>query len=286
MSRVTESILSGQAYADNTRGPMLDLSYGGQNGWMPNLKEWVSNQAYVQGNVIPFLIEPPKFFQYMPNPDKMVQILKALIETHTVSIEGLNAALTAEFAEHAVGGSGEMQKEVTDVKRTRTEVVHTFQEKYGRPIQRFLEYYMHYAMMDPDTKHPNIFTLENAPDDWLADQYTFTVMYVEPDVTLKKPVKAWLVTNMMPDTTGDITGKRNLTEAKSVLDLSVNFGGIALSNWGVLQTAQSILDKVNFVNSNPYSRPAFVSEIQSDVEAATTGFTDDVNAASQEAVQP
>jgi hypothetical protein len=38
MARLTEALLAQKAFGANANQPMLDLSYGGQHGWAPNLK--------------------------------------------------------------------------------------------------------------------------------------------------------------------------------------------------------------------------------------------------------
>ena len=44
----------------------------------------------------------------------MVETLKALVELHPKSIEGLNSTLRVEWAETPFGGAGEMQQDVTE----------------------------------------------------------------------------------------------------------------------------------------------------------------------------
>jgi hypothetical protein len=277
MARVTDALIGSKAFAKNSTQPMLDLTYGGQNGFAPVLSEWVSNAAYVRRNLIPIVLEAPKFFQSMPDPEKWVQTLKALIELHPKSIEGFNAGLKVEFDEHDVGGGGEKQQEITDVKRDRTEPTFTFIEKAGMPIQTFLYYWIVYGMMDPDAKVAMVGTLDaNRPTDLLPDWYTMTCLFIEPDPTHRKVMKSWITTNMMPKGTGDIIGKRDLTAASELLTLNVEFTGISQFNLGTNAMAQKILDNINLTNANPYLRPAFIQEISSDVGAAARGYKSNV----------
>lgn len=277
MTRLTEALLNQQAFGRGANQPMLDPTYGGQMGYAPVLTEWVSNQAYVRRNLIPVLLEAPKFFQYMPDPQKWVSTLKSLVEVHCTTIEGLNAGLTVEFDEHPVGGAGEQQQEVTDVKRARSEPVFGFVEKYGMPIQTFLYQWISYGMMDPDTKFALANTLDGSrPGDMLADQYTMSMLFMEPDPQHQRVVKSWVMTNMMPKGTGEIIGKREITAASEVAKLSVEFTGIAQFNLGTNLFAQSILDNMNMKNSNPFLRPSFINEVSADVNAAKTGYKNNV----------
>lgn len=285
MSRLTEAILGGKAFGTHANQPMLDLTYGGQQGWSPNLKEWISNQAYVRRNLVCVLLEAPRFFTLMPDPGKWTSTLKSLVELHCRSIEGFNAALTVDTDEHPVGGAGEMQQEITNVTRARTEPSFTFVEKYGRPIQTFLQHWIQYAMMDPETKYALLGTLENKPEDLLADWYSMTCLFLEPDPLHRKVVHAWLTTNMYPKETGEIVGKRDLTAASEVLTLTIPFTGISQYGLGVNLFAQKILDGINMTNANPYLRPSFVEDLSADVKAAEEGYKKNVIDLSSSAVK-
>lgn len=273
MSRITDAILANKAFGTGSTQPMLDFTYGGQQGWAPNLVEWVSNQAYVRRNLICVLLEAPQFFKLMPDPQKWVSSLKSLMELHCKSIEGFNAGLTVETDEHPVGGAGEMQQEVTDVKRARTEPSFTFVEKYGMPIQTFLHNWITYGLMDPDTKFAMVGTLSNQrPEDLLADWYSMSCLFMEPDPQHRKVVKSWVTTNMFPKETGEIIGKRDLTAASEVLNITVPFTGISQFSLGTNLFAQKILNTINMNNSNPYLRPSFIQDISADVNAAQDGY--------------
>lgn len=272
MARLTEAILGQKAFGGNANQPMLDLTYGGQHGWAPNLTEWVSNQAYVRRNLVCVLLEAPRFFTLMPDPAKWVSTLKSLLELHCRSIEGFNAALTVDTDEHPVGGAGEMQQEVINVTRARTEPSFTFVEKYGRPIQTFIQHWIQYALMDPETKYALVGTLENKPEDLLADWFSCSALFFEPDPTHRKVVQAWVTTNMFPKETGEIVGKRDLTSASEILNLTIPFTGISQYGLGVNLFAQKILDGININNANPYTRKSFIEAVSSDVAAATEGY--------------
>jgi len=285
MARITNAILDQKAFGRGSTQPMLDMSYGGQHGWAPNLTEWTSNQAYIRRNLICIMLEAPRFFQNMPEPQKWVESLKSLMELHCRTIEGFNAGLTVELDEHPVGGAGEFQQEVTDVKRARSEPSFTFVEKYGMPIQTFLHNWITYGLMDPDTKYALVGTLNgDKPSDMLADWYSMSCLFFEPDPTHKKIVKSWVTTNMFPKGTGEIIGKRDLTSASEVLNLTVEFTGISQFNLGTNIFAQKILDQINVTNANPYLRPSMIQNISSDVAAAAEGYKKGIEDLSASAV--
>lgn len=272
MTRLADAILTGAYTSGKT--PMLDLRYGGQLGYAPNLVEWVSNQAYIRRNLVCLLIEAPKGFQYMPNPDFWVGALKSMVELHAKTIDGFNAGLEVEWAETDVSGGGEKQQDPTNVTRQRSEPVFTFVEKYGRPMQHFLQEWITNLIMDPDSKVPAIATIGNGvrPTDLLADMYGATMLFFEPDPSHTSVTKAWLTTNMYPKGTGEIVGKRDLQSAGEQSELSITFAGTSQTGQGVRAFAQSIMDRINVTNANPYLRPAFVQDISSDVAKADQGY--------------
>ncbi len=285
-TRVTEALLEGRAQSEGVTNPMLDLRHGGQMGYANVLGEWVSNAAYVQRNMFPILIAAPKFFQNSTHAASLTAQLRALIELHPRSIEGLQSGLTVDTAATPVGGAGEEQDEVIDVKRAKSAPVFNYFEKYGRPIQSFLSWWIQYGLMDPDTKQASVGTQANGyPTDMLPDQYAMTVLFIEPDPTHRRVVKAWLCSNMFPKGTGDIIGRRDVTSALSLQELSIEFTAITQVGLGVNRYAQQILDTINITNANPYLREAFIREISQEVLAANVGYEPGITNLAATAVQ-
>lgn len=275
-TRDLDIILGQTAFGRGQNVTMLDPSKGGQFGYSNNLTEWLSEQAYVRGHLLPFVLKMPGFFEIMPDTNKYRGITKELFERRARVIEGFNAGLKVDVDEHAFGSAGEMMQEPTNVTRARTEPVFTWQEIYGNSIQRYLDTWIRYGIMDPDTKFALMSTIDGKqPDDRLADWYTMTMAFVEPDPTMRKVVKSWIVTNMYPLETGDIIGKRDTTAAQEMLTLTIPFSGIASSNLGSTKLAQSLLDAIDLTGADPYLVPAFMQEPDA-IVAAERGFKDQI----------
>lgn len=269
--RLVDTLIGAKAYGRGMHQPALNLGKGGVFGWSPNLNSLVSNQAYVRRNLIPVVLELPRFIQLMPEPEVWAESMRQLFEVHPRVIEGLNAGLTVEFDEHPVGGGGEMQQEFTDVKRARSEPSFGWVEKYGMPIQTLLHYWIQYGMMDPETKYALISTIEgNRPEDMLHDWYTMSMLFIEPDPTHTRVVKSWVSTNMAPMNTGEIVGKRELAAASEVLNLTIPFTAVSQFSLGTSVFAQSVLDNISILRANPYNRQAMIDKIAADVAAAGT----------------
>ena len=285
-SRIVGKMINNEAYGRYANNNLLNPIYGGQHGWAPNLTQWINNQAYVSRNVICILLEAPKFFDLMPEPNKWVATLKSLVELHAKSIEGLNAKVEVAYESHPVGGGGEVQHEYTNVTRTPSEPVFGFTEKYGTPIQNFIYHWITYGLMDPETKFAlasttDTFKTKATPKEttWLADWYSASMLFFEPDPTHTKVVRSWVITNMFPKDTGEIVGRRNLTEAGKMTDLSIGFTGLAQYNLGTNAFAQRVLDSISITNANPYFRKSFINDYEgAGINNQTGGADEDTDA--------
>jgi len=292
MAKITDAVLNkATAYSGHNAG--LDLGYGGAGGYLPKIgrkgtdgafyDEWISNAAYIKRNLIPVVMSYPKFMSSMPEPDKWKASFKSLIELHPETIDGLSSGLTVDTDQHPVGGGGEMQDEVTNVTRAVSNITYTFKEKAGKSIQKFLDYYIRYGILDPDVKKPLVMqymkNLDAVGGMYLPDMYTFTVMFIEPDISMTTVVDAWLCTNVFPTSNGDRTAKRDIHSAGEMLDLSIEFKSITLNSESVLTLADKILAKLTVLNKVPDLDLVLPTDsINPDIAKATTGFNDGATA--------
>lgn len=276
MARHKDTILTGKAYAIGQQAPMVDvaLKEGAQQGPAgPNYAGYISNSRYIKRNIIAILVEAPRGFTYLPNSEDFIAALKAMVELHATTIEGLNSTLTVEFNDTLLGGGGEMLEDVLNVTRERSVPVFTWPEKYGRPIQLILETWIEQLMMDPDTKYPGIISEGNvAITDILPDFNAMTVMFIEPDPTHTKAEKAWLCTNMKPKSAGDNTGRREVGTGGEAVEHAIEFTAITQVGRGVLEWAQELLSEMNLTGMNPNRREAFLDKITEDVKKPDSGY--------------
>jgi len=265
-TRVTDAILKNKAFNQHNV-PMSNPIYGGQNGWAPNFKEFVNNTPYVARNLVVKVLTVPKFFSAMPNPEIWTATLVSMFETHAERIEGLNAGITLETEEVKIGRN-EVMEEPIGATRARSQVTLSLSEKYGRPFQTFIENYITYGIMDPDTTYALSGTLDNYPSDMLADQYTFSCIFFEPDATHRRVMKAWLGAGMYFKNTGDIVAKRSIEDNMEALKLDIELAGFYQYGNGPREVAQTLLDGFNHKGANPYNTPAFIKQASADVAAA------------------
>jgi hypothetical protein len=170
----------------------------------------------------------------------------------------------------------------------------SWNEKYGMPVNMFHQGWITNLIMDPDTKFANVATLPTGdinspygpPTDMLADMYTATMIFIEPDPTHTRVVKSWLVTNMFPLSTGDITGSRDLTAANENLQIEITYAGIAQYGLGVDAFAQQLLTSISIAGANPYTENAFVQAIEAAVAGTTTGYQNEIAQIAAQQVDP
>lgn len=287
MARLRGTLIEGLSFNQGREDQVrkTDLSLGGQYGYQANFDAYVSNTGYRPQNIIAILLEAPRGFQYLPNPEKSIAVLKALIENQSHQITGLNRGLEIESSERPLGAGGHMQQDPTNVTETQSTPTHVWHERHGAPIHSFWEWYVRNLIADPITKQPGLMNLsDDPPDDHLADMYAFTTLYIEPDPLRRHVVEAWLSTNMYPTEVPTIESQKDATTGQDIPELSMEFASLVMRSAGVREFAQELLDNLNYVNAGPMQRPSFVEGIQPDIEAAEHGYLEDLESAAQSGV--
>ena len=289
MARLKDTIVGKEGYGVYSPNPeaTVDISAleSGQQGISTNIAGYASNTAHMRKNIIAVLHEAPTGFQYLPNPEKWVAALKAMIELHSNSIEGLNATITTEYGEEIMGSAGEVMETESNATRERSIPVHTLTEKYGIPFNTLLTVWSTMLILDPDTNYPLIFSSGvDLPPEVLADFNSMTVLYFEPDATGTKVIRAWLCANMKPKTAGEVVGSRDLSTGAEITQYNIEFTAFTQVGAGVIALAQSYLDSMNATGVNPNLAPSFISEIEADVLASESGYSDSVNLKTEQAV--
>ena len=273
--RYSDTILDRRGYARYEEVPMVDLKYGGQFGALPDFPGYVSSSAYVSRPIVPVLLAAPLGFNHLDNPEVYIRTLKSMVELQAKSIEGLNATLTVEFQSNPFGGGGEQQEDFSNVTREQSRPTFVWTERQGKPFRALLTSWITGIMMDPNSKYPNVVSNGNSgPNDLLPDYTGMTCLFYEPDPVHKKVNEAWLCTNMMPRTSGEITGNRDLPAGGQTRDYTVEFTAITQHGYGVKRLAQKILNSYNLGGMNPNLQQAFIQDISADVKAAPKGYAE------------
>ena len=239
--------------------PALNLNFGAMMGAMPrygyrdtdgnHYGEWISATPYTRENIVPILLSYPKIFDWLPDTEEWVGMLKAMMEVQAQSIDGLKSTITVDTESHAIGGAGEQFDIPTNVTRERSEPSYTWKERMGRPYTKFLNFWVEYGIMDPDTKRAKVlryfedYTSNERFTLYTPEYYTASVLYIEPSNQFTTVEKSWLCFNMFPKgSLGAVEGRRDVTTAKDTLDISISFAAITLTNDAVALLAKKLLN--------------------------------------------
>lgn len=265
------------------RTPALDLSMGGQQGILQNPLQWTSSAPYVRQKTIALLITPPALIKYMPNQANQIAALKSLIELMPQTINGLQSGLTWDYEGPAVGHAGEKMEAPVKASRAVSAPAFEWSDKYGMAITRFWTEYGRQLIMDPDLGFPAIssssaYVSAGSPP-ILPDQQAMTVLFVEPDLTMTNVTNAWLSTNMMPRTGGDIIGKREMGGTNEIPTVSIEFTALTMIGKAVNTLALNYLKTLKLADLRPLELQGYAAAIDPSITAVAAGLAASVSAA-------
>lgn len=288
--RHADTLMDDRGWGKGRSAPMIDPRYGGSNGHMPDYPAYISNSPYVSRNLIIRLLAAPLGFQYLPDPERWVATLKALIELHPQSVTGFNNQLTVEMKETTFGGAGEMQESVSNVTRSRVEPVFNYVEKYGRPITHFFDRWVTELLMDPNSKFPNVVTRNNNARseiiDLLPDFTSATIIAFEPDPTFTKIDKSWIVADLKPKgSLAPSEAKRDIHTGGDLVEFPISFTGVAQTGPAVDLVALKMLQSMTLTGANPMARNAFTDDFSGDVKGVGIGYEEQLRAAAKDSIQ-
>ena len=278
--RWNDHLVGQNSYNRTGSSNAVDPAKAGTRVFAPDLANVASNSPYVRRNVIPFLIEAPRFFDFHPQADRLVAGLKAFIEVHSRSIDGLNQQLTVDSGEAPWGGSGERIQTPTNVTRATSNPTHGCWELQGRSITKMIKWWIKWGIGDENTKVPLITTLPSFTEaDVREYNQTFfgaTVLYIEPDPTMREVVSAWLCTNMYPTGTPAFEGSKDASQLGQTLDLNVEFTAFTDVSEGTELFARRMLQRINMAGMNPNDKEVWWENTSADVARQANGLVEQV----------
>ena len=269
--------------------PSLDQSVGMLHGYQPNYGSYVSNTGYTPRNIIPILLEAPRGFAFLPDSSKAVATLKNLMESQAKTISGLRTGYEVSFSERQVSSAGHMMSDPSNVTEAISQVSYTWDERYGKAIQAFWKHYVRNLIADPTTNQPGVMNIwqgavggngviQHEPTEQLADFFSFTMLFIEPDPLRRYVFDAWLINNMIPHGTGIHESGYDVAADFAVPEVSIEFTGMPVQNMGVTQLAQDILTQINYIDAGPLHQGAHVPVTAPAVRAqGATGYREEIN---------
>lgn len=245
---MTSVLISEESSLTKGKSAAVDPRVGGQLGALAKPNEWVNNADHVKQPIIAVLLAAPKAMAFMPDGAERISQLKALLELHPTSITGLNDGLTVEMAESVASSSGEQMQSVVNVTRERSNPVFSFNDKYGKIVERTFRDYITYLLQDPDTDYPAIISEQAYIDadspELLPDMVSCSMLFFEPNPSLTGIASAWLCVNMMPQGVTN-EGSRVKGQAKELSTQEISWTALTQTGRSVNTLAKSYLDALN-----------------------------------------
>jgi len=274
--RVNDPLINVDHSITKGRTTALNAKFGGQQGAMSDPRHWMSSATHVRQKIIPVLVEAPRHMLLMDDGVDRVQLLKAMVETMATSITGFDSTLTVEFAEHKVSNAGEMHETPIKVGRARTVPAFVYPEKYGMFIYNFHQDWIIELIADPETTHPGLVTKAAyravGYPEFLPDAIAMTMLFIEPSVDLARVTAAWMCTNMIPKTSGAMTGSRVIQDANEVVEHTIEYTATTQIGDHILAFAQNYINTLTKQSYRSASLAASYDVIEAGVKGGgTTG---------------
>jgi len=255
MSDIEKALLGkNRAYGKGHGARMGRISGGGTNGYAPNFREWLNAQPIVRQHGILLLLDIPGMYKkrsgvnLVSDHTEWALAIRALLETQPQEITGFDAQLTANMGEVPLSRDQATFFEVnTSVTMNRS--VPNFMyasDKPGLPFRRILEHMIRFGQRDKDTQYAMMhqyLTTDDPTRDTLADMYTCSYIFIQPDQSGKVCEGAFLVRNSMPTTGGPVVTSRTMDEI-GIEQLDVPWTGMVFYNDTTKKAGQVLLDKL------------------------------------------
>lgn len=266
-SRLLNSVIQDTLPGTPTSVPHMDLTKGGQFGYIPRIgtvdidgkvkSELINNTSYIRRDLIPILMDYPRFYDYLPSGtrDMCIKTLKSLIEDRPIKIDGLNPKISVESEDTPIGASGEVQSEPTKVKQDHSTLTFEYNEVINKSIQRFIEFNIRFGIGNQHTNIPLItHYLQSSEIEYAytLDFYTFTIALIEPDPLAQYAVDGFICTNCWFKEPGDKPGSRDIAANKEKLTISTTFDPITTNEPLTVYYCDQLLKNINILKQKPY----------------------------------
>lgn len=278
--RLGETMMEpGHIFGNEHVAPMTNPALGGQLGALPSYKSMPSDTPFAPQNAIIQLLEAPLFYNYLPNGSDLVAMLKSMLERFPLSVEGFDKTVTYSFIEQDIGG-GQKISRVSDAVLPQSNITFAYEEKgNSRTVAQFWRYHGDFGLMDPFLKRSRLASLDfdGLPIDQLIDMTGFSIIAIEPDAYLGKPVVTYMINGMQPKTSGEIKSKRAKVQALEGVAFSIEMTGYLTEASAVDKLGAEILKNIERRGLNPSNNELFSPAITADVSAAKTGFMNQID---------
>lgn len=289
MARLTGTIdSSNTGFAQGQSQPILSLDLGGSYGHAPDFAALASDTPHTKQRLVVRVMECPRGFDHLDEPDKWRRALVSIFERHAVQWSGITSTLSLETREVKYGHAGEMAETPSKMTRARTTPQGQYIDKYGRPISHFHIGWGLNLLGDPETNIPAVVTREGFPGaDFLLDYIGATVLWFIPDISWRYIDMAWLSGGMFPKQTfPPEEGTRDGSAGTDLVEFTMDYAAVTQTGIGVKRLAQKVLNQMVLTGTNTMYRNAFLSEIDANVKATMQTYENQLEKIAADTAQP
>lgn len=287
MIQINKNVIKPLKDIDSPKPEATSVLIGGQHGFLPQLgstvegasyEDYLHEAGYVRQDVIPYVLTTPKFMEFMPNPGMLARTVKAMMEVHAITIEGIDTSITAETF---TGNLGYANADFTEHARTvmaKSSIKIKLKERLGNPWEKLFHMWITYGKGDVVTNVPlvnRILTPEQAVKFQRTAWSTFSTLFVEPDVLMRKPVHVFLAMNLCP-TTVNVVGSKDKTRSLEAEYIEQELGGFIIdgnSNRRVMELGRLYLENSKLYELDPENLVLPETEIASGLSDTLDGNT-------------
>lgn len=209
--------------------------------------------------IVPIVTHSPTMFQGIDYYDAT---LKALVERHAKSIEGIDFGYQLESASTPAGHDGQELHMPTNSKRTAVSPSFVWHEVTGNLVWNFIANWIR-MIKNPDTQASGLAALTSDTTKippQLFSYFSMDVLFIQYDQTMQPGniIDAFFITNMWPQETGNAGWKKQVGQSESP-ERTIPFHGVVQHNKNTKiigrQVAQMLsLHKVDFSVAQPVAQ--------------------------------
>lgn len=280
MENTVNKVLPAEGYMAGKVTKALDPVETGQFGMLTNNLNWGHLRHQTKQNMFVMVLDYPRGFDALPNPDRWISMFKALIEDLPHRVEGVNWTQTPAWAETEHGGTGDMHHQMTDIKFSPTELSTPVRDREGYVIENFVTGWWNLLGLDPVSKRPGIFELDTVDKDSIVMSSDFSggvVIAFEASECMRYVHKAQIIYNVQPKEGIESNGIRDLNAEKEIIEHNITWTGTAVRDRGAEEVARSLLTALTATSLSSVNRKAILTDINNRVKEIKVGLQNGAN---------
>lgn len=251
--------------SSNPNATIGNVLSGGQLGLGPRLANIDAATPLVFPPTVAVVTHIPTMMKRVPY---MPELLKAIIEQHAKTIDGVDFGYTLEEVDGYILNDGQTVKAPSVAKRTEIAPSITFPEYIGNPIWNMFKTWIT-MMVQPDTGYSKLSSMlaTDDIDPMVFSAFSMDIILIQFDITMlpKNIIDAAFVTTMYPKVTGNLGLKREIGVSQTP-ERNIEFSGIVQHNTNTFRAGQIIAEMLGLHRANFDVSIPVATQVESEIE--------------------